>query len=174
MTSTQFFALTSDVSSTLGDTYTALGCGLQWSNYQLPVPAIGGGLVSTCSWQDPILSSYIKLAIASIVMLAALFLHKTINLIWRFFSPQGKLTLPPLLAFPRLEIAIASTTIICYSQSVAVLLASTGTIPRVIGSIAGAYFLVLVSIFGFFCYIIIKYRSLIDNEEETKVSRFTS
>ena len=170
--------MTADTSSTLSDSYTALGCGLQWTNYQLPINVQGleGGdyVPGVCGWMDPVRASYIKIGIASIVMVAALLFHKLIVIIWRFFSPNGSVILPPILAFPRLEIAIASTTIICYSQSVAVLLSTGEQIPLIIGCIAGIYFISLLCVFAFFCYIIVKYRSLIDSDEEEVVRSFLS
>lgn len=124
--STQFFALTSDASATLSETYVAPGCSLQWTNYQIPIFGQQSYAAPTqaCSWSNPVSSSYIKMSCALSLFFAALLAHKALVLTWAHFWPSGKPRLPSLLAFPRLEILIALSAVVALSESSAMLLSS--------------------------------------------------
>ena len=145
---------------------------MQWTNYALPLNVASVGALATlsCGWADPLTIAYIKVATALVVMIAALFLHKTINLIWRLFSPSGKVPLPSILAFPRLEIAIASTTVICYAESFGVLLSSGNLVAMGIGIAALVYSTVLLLVFFVLIFFLVKHRPLLkpNKDEEEK------
>ena len=157
--STQFFALTSDASATLSETYLALGCSLQWTNFQIPV---FGGSVSvpteSCSWSTPVSSSYLKMACALCVFFSALIAHKALILIWAYLWPAGRPRLPSLLAFPRLELLIASSTVVAFSESSTMLLSSKQAVPIVIGILCLFIVLALTAVFFYLIRVVIRLR----------------
>lgn len=97
---------------------SALSCSLQWSNYQLPISGLPGLPTAslTCGWLTPLATQYLKMTIAFVAFAGTLLLHKGLNLSWGLLWPDGRVTMPPVLAFPRLELIIGATTVICMSE----------------------------------------------------------
>jgi preprotein translocase subunit YajC len=124
----------------------------------------------SCGWADPLTVAYIKIGTALVVMVAALVGHKFINLVWRRVSPDAGFPLPSILAFPRLEIAVASTTVICYSQSFGVLLSSGVSLAIGLGILALVYSALLLAVFFVLIFFLVKNRPILkaDKEEQEK------
>ena len=126
--SLQFFALTSDLSVNLSPTYAALGCSIQWINYQVPIFIAPGGdpLSFNCGWSSSPSYQYVKMALVAITGLSLLSLHKAI--LYIAVLMKGRLDLPSILSYPRVELVFLLTTIIGLSEAMALLFASGGAV----------------------------------------------
>ena len=75
---------------------------------------------------------YEQLLVVAIALVSLVVIHQLVLMVWRWRWPEGERQLPRLLVFPRLEIVLATTTVVGVSEAFGALVSTQIAVPAVI------------------------------------------
>ena len=112
------------------------------------------------------LDVYQQLLVVAIALAALAATHLLVLAIWRWQWSDGRRPLPALLVFPRIEIILATTTIMGVSEAFGTLVATHNTVPEAISILAVLYVLFFMLTVAFLAYMLAKHSALLPDKSE--------
>ena len=112
------------------------------------------------------LNVYQQLLVVAIALAALAATHLLILALWRWRWSDGRRPLPALLVFPRMEIILATTTIMGVSEAFGNLVATRSTVPDAISVLAVLYVLFFMLTVAFLAYMLAKHLALLPDKSE--------
>lgn len=111
---------------------------------------------------------YQQLLVVATALAALAITHLLVFALWRRLWSDGQRPLPALLVFPRMEIILATTTIVGVSEAFGALVATHSIVPEAVSILGVLYLLLFVLTVAFLAYMLAKHSALLPDKSEVR------